>query len=62
MNALKGFNVTEFQILLSQQPDGSNMNGTVYIPNPTVMTLEMVRQFPPPPLPPEPKKNSSQPS
>lgn len=41
LNALKGFNVTEFQILLSQQPDGSNMNGTVYIPNPTVMTLEM---------------------
>lgn len=50
LNSLKGFNVTDFQILLDKQPDGANTNGTVYIPNPTVMTLEMVQThilFPP---------------
>lgn len=41
LNSLKGFAVTSFQILLTTQPDGSNMLGTIYIPNPTVMTIEM---------------------
>lgn len=41
MNKLKGFDVTEFHILLETQ-NGRNMNGTVYIPNPSVMTITMV--------------------
>ena len=49
LNGLKGFNVTSFQILLTASPDGANMIGKVYIPNPSVMTMEMVR--PPFPLP-----------
>ncbi|KAJ5624483.1 hypothetical protein N7510_000792 [Penicillium lagena] len=40
LNKLKGFNVTEFNIL-GTQPDGTNMNGTVLIPNPSVLTLAM---------------------
>ncbi|MCJ1361358.1 hypothetical protein MMC16_000456 [Acarospora aff. strigata] len=41
LNGLKGFNVTSFQILLTASPDGANMIGKVYIPNPSVMTMEM---------------------
>lgn len=40
-NGLEGFNVTKFQILTTTLPDGSNMNGTVSIPNPTVMNIAM---------------------
>ncbi|KAJ5683516.1 hypothetical protein N7462_006681 [Penicillium macrosclerotiorum] len=40
LNKLKGFDVTEFHIMLSTK-NGRNMNGTVFIPNPSVMTLEM---------------------
>ncbi|KAL6716796.1 hypothetical protein ACLMJK_004708 [Lecanora helva] len=40
-NKLNGFNVTSFSILLTPEPDGTNMLGTVYIPNPTVMTISM---------------------
>ena len=47
LNKLSGFNVTEFSIELTPEPDGTNMKGTVYIPNPTVMTISMVN---PPPL------------
>lgn len=42
LNKLKGFNVTEFDILLQPGSDGANMVGKVFIPNPSVMTLEMV--------------------
>lgn len=42
LNKLAGFNVTEFSIKLTPEPDGTNMIGTVYIPNPTVMTISMV--------------------
>ncbi|KAI4185948.1 MAG: hypothetical protein L6R41_003816 [Letrouitia leprolyta] len=38
---IPGFNVTEFSIKLVPEPDGANMIGTVYIPNPTVLTLTM---------------------
>ncbi|KAK2765437.1 hypothetical protein FQN54_008286 [Arachnomyces sp. PD_36] len=41
LNSLKGFDVTDFKILSMNKPDGSNMEGTVFIPNPSVMTLEM---------------------
>lgn len=42
LNKLKGFDVTDFHILLKSVND-RNMNGTVYIPNPSVMTITMVR-------------------
>ncbi|KAL8940997.1 MAG: hypothetical protein Q9211_002002 [Gyalolechia sp. 1 TL-2023] len=38
---IPGFNVTGFSIKLIPEPDGANMIGTVYIPNPTVLTLTM---------------------
>lgn len=41
LNKLHGFNVTKFQILLPALANGTNMNGTVYIPNPSVMTITM---------------------
>lgn len=50
MNKLAGFNVTKFSIELTPEADGTNMIGTVYIPNPTVMTIAMVF-FPSPTLP-----------
>ena len=44
LNGLKGFNVTQFQVLTTPAPDGANMVGTVYIPNPSVLTIAMVCQ------------------
>jgi len=41
LNKLAGFNITEFQILTTVEPDGSNMNGTVSIPNQSVLTLDL---------------------
>lgn len=41
LNSLKGLNITNFNVLLSQQSDGSNAKGTVNLPNPSVMTVEM---------------------
>ena len=41
LNSLKGFNVTEFNILTTPQDDGSNANGTLVIPNPTAMTVQL---------------------
>ena len=41
LNKLSGFNVTSFSIKLTPDPDGTNMVGEVYIPNPSVMTLTM---------------------
>ncbi|PGG98248.1 hypothetical protein GX51_06896 [Blastomyces parvus] len=40
LNALKGFEVRHFE-LASKQPDGSNMLGEVFIPNPSVLTLTL---------------------
>ena len=42
LNKLNGFTVTNFTIELTPEADGTNMMGTVYIPNPTVMTSSMV--------------------
>ena len=41
LNNLNGFNLTSFQILSKPEADGTNMIGTVYIPNPSVMTITM---------------------
>ncbi|KAK5061546.1 hypothetical protein LTR84_008090 [Exophiala bonariae] len=41
LNSLKGFNLTSFNILTSEQEDGANANGTITIPNPTVLSVEM---------------------
>ena len=42
LNGLKGFNLTSFEVKLQAEPDGSNMIGRVFIPNPSVMTIAMV--------------------
>jgi hypothetical protein len=42
LNKLDGFDVTDFEILVKPESDGTNMIGTVYIPNPSVMTITMV--------------------
>ncbi|KAL8872971.1 MAG: hypothetical protein Q9174_001493 [Haloplaca sp. 1 TL-2023] len=41
LNGLAGFNVTDFSIKLIPEPDGANMIGTVFIPNPSVFTISM---------------------
>ena len=41
LNKLAGFNVTSFTIKLEADPDGTNMVGEVYIPNPSDLTLTM---------------------
>jgi hypothetical protein len=41
LNRLKGFDITEFHILTTTLSDGSNMNGTVSIPNQSVLTLDL---------------------
>lgn len=45
LNNLDGFDVTNFEILLRPEADGTNMIGTVYIRNPSVLTIAMVRLF-----------------
>lgn len=42
LNGLKGFNVTEFELVTPARADGTNMIGNVLIPNPSVMSLTMV--------------------
>lgn len=39
LNHLKGLNITETHLLKKPLEDGSNMDGKVFIPNPSVMTL-----------------------
>lgn len=44
MNHLSGLNISDIKILSGAKeilPDGSNMIGTVHIPNPSVMTLDL---------------------
>jgi hypothetical protein len=44
LNKLKGLNITSIKLLSGADeilPDGSNMIGTVYVPNPSVMTLDL---------------------
>jgi hypothetical protein len=43
MNGMKGFNVTQAKLLWKPEADGTNLIGQVYIPNPSPMTIEMVR-------------------
>lgn len=41
LNSFNGFNITQFQLFLEPQgPDGANLIGQAYIPNPTVMSVE----------------------
>ena len=41
LNGLAGFTVTDFSIKLIPEPDGANMIGTVFIPNPSILTISM---------------------
>jgi len=41
LNGLKGFNVTDTKINLTAVAGTPNMQGTAYIPNPSVLTIEM---------------------
>jgi hypothetical protein len=41
LNALKGFNVTAFHIINPPLADGTNANGTIYIPNSSVSQFEV---------------------
>ncbi|KIW16576.1 hypothetical protein PV08_03764 [Exophiala spinifera] len=41
LNGLEGFNVTDFNLIMTAHPDNYNSNGTVLIPNPSVTTYEM---------------------
>ncbi len=41
LNALKGFNVTTFNLITPALPDGTNANGSVSIPNPSVSRYEL---------------------
>jgi hypothetical protein len=45
LNGLQGFNVTTFQIKLVPESDGTNLVGQIFIPNPSVMTLELVNSL-----------------
>lgn len=40
-NNLTGLNITQFAISLAPQSDGTNINGTLLIPNPTIITVAM---------------------
>ena len=42
LNNLQGFNVTQAQILIVPEADGSNMVGKTMIPNPTTSTIALV--------------------
>ena len=37
--------MTEFRVLLEPEEDGANMVGEVSIPNPSVLTIELVRRI-----------------
>lgn len=41
LNKLEGFAITEMHFLSDPAPNGANFGGTVYIPNPSVMTITM---------------------
>jgi hypothetical protein len=41
LNGLKGLRVTDVNLTMTNFGDGSNMHGTVIIPNPSVMTLQI---------------------
>lgn len=41
LNKLNGFEIRSFEIVRPALPDGSNLRGTAFIPNPSVFTIEM---------------------
>ncbi|EED17083.1 conserved hypothetical protein [Talaromyces stipitatus ATCC 10500] len=41
LNGLKGFELQDIKISLTPGADGTNMNGTVFIPNPSAITVSM---------------------
>jgi len=41
LNELKGFNLTKFHLVQPAEADGTNMRGTVLIPNPSVLSLQL---------------------
>lgn len=41
LNGLKGFALTDFTIITETLKNGTNANGTVFIPNPSVATYDM---------------------
>jgi Protein of unknown function (DUF3712) len=42
LNGLKGSRMSHFEILSKPQADGTNFLASLYIPNPSIVTLEMV--------------------
>jgi hypothetical protein len=46
LNGLRGFETTNLKINLSAKAGQPNLNGTAIIPNPSVMTIELVRSLP----------------
>lgn len=45
LNKLEGFAITEMHALSGKSANGANFGGTVYIPNPSPMTISMVCCF-----------------
>lgn len=43
LDGLKGFTLSNVTISAAPGPDGTNMNGTINLPNPSVITVPMVR-------------------
>lgn len=43
LSGLKGFALSNVTISAAPGADGTNMNGTINIPNPSVVTVPMVR-------------------
>jgi Protein of unknown function (DUF3712) len=41
LNGLKGFKITNFTISLQAEADGTNLHGTVYIPNQSTLSVQM---------------------
>ena len=42
LNGLAGLDVTDSKLITPAEDDGTNLRGKVVIPNPSVMTIEMV--------------------
>jgi len=43
LNNLAGFEFTSVAVVFPPDPDGTNLVGNVTLPNPTVISLELVR-------------------
>ena len=51
-DGLRGLTTTDLKVLVTPESDGTNMEATVNIPNPSVMTLDLVRFWALPNVPP----------